>query len=180
MLFSYKECLDKYGSDYQIKKELTENRLFKIEKGVYSDKEHYSELELISFKYPDAIFTGVSACFYYDLTDYIPTEYNLATRRNHTRIKEKNVKQYFVKDNLFEQELTKLEYDGVTIRVPTKERLLVDLIRLKSRIPFDLYKEVINNYRRLIFQLDFLAIEEYAENFKNGEAISDAIQLEVL
>ena len=85
-----------------------------------------------------------------------------------------------MKDNLFEKELTKLEYDGVTIRVPTKERLLVDLIRYKNKIPFDLYKEVINNYRRLIFQLDFLAIEEYAENFKNGDSISDAIQLEVL
>ena len=135
---------------------------------------------MISFKYPEAVFTGVSAYFYYDLTDYIPIEYNLATRRNHTRIKDKNVKQFFVKDNLFEKELTKLEYDGVTIRVPTKERLLVDLIRYKKKIPFDLYKEVINNYRRLIFQLDFLAIEEYAENFKNGESINDAIQLEVL
>lgn len=180
MLFSYKECLDKYGSDYQIKKELAKNRLFKIEKGVYSDKEYYSDLELISFKYPEAVFTGVSAYFYYDLTDYIPIEYNLATRRNHTRIKDKNIKQFFVKDNLFEKELTKLEYDGVTIRVPSKERLLVDLIRFKSKIPFDLYKEVINNYRRLIYQLDFLAIEEYAENFKNGDSISDAIQLEVL
>ena len=68
MLFSYKECLDKYGSDYQIKKELAENRLFKIEKGIYSDNEYYSDLELISFKYPEAVFTGVSAYFYYDLT----------------------------------------------------------------------------------------------------------------
>ena len=60
MLFSYKECLDKYGSDYQIKKELAENRLFKIEKGIYSDNEYYSDLELISFKYPPDFRTSFS------------------------------------------------------------------------------------------------------------------------
>lgn len=110
MLFSYKECLDKYGSDYQIKKELAENRLFKIEKGVYSDKEYYSELELISFKYPDAVLTGVSAYYYYyDLTDFIPLKYNLATRRNYNRIKDNNVKQNFVNDDIFDFEITKLE-----------------------------------------------------------------------
>lgn len=46
MLFSYKECLDKYGSDYQIKKELAENRLFKIEKGVYSDTKYCHDFGL--------------------------------------------------------------------------------------------------------------------------------------
>ncbi len=180
MLFSYKECLDKYGSDYQIKKELTENRLFKIEKGVYSDKEHYSELELISFKYPDAVLTGVSAYYYYDLTDFIPLKYNLATRRNYNRIKDNNVKQNFVNDDIFDFEITKLEKNGSSINIYSRERLLVDLIRYKSKIPFDLYKEIINNYRKIIYELDFLTVFDYCEKFKNSDKISDVIQLEVL
>ncbi len=180
MLFSYKECLDKYGSDYQIKKELAENRLFKIEKGIYSDTKYCHDFDLFSFKYPDAVLTGISAYYYYDLTDFIPLKYNLATRRNYNRIKDKNVKQNFVNDDIFDIEIEKLEKNGSSMNIYSRERLLVDLIRYKNKIPFDLYKEIINNYRKIIYELDFLKVLDYCDKFKNGDKISDAIQLEVL
>ena len=33
------ECLEKYGSDYFIEKKIEEGELFKIEKGIYSEKQ---------------------------------------------------------------------------------------------------------------------------------------------
>ena len=33
MILTYKECIEKYGSDYQIKKEMKAGKLFQKEKG---------------------------------------------------------------------------------------------------------------------------------------------------
>ena len=60
MLLSYQECLEKYGTDYKIKKCVQEGELYVKEKGIYSDKRYVPELEIISKKYPNAIITPVS------------------------------------------------------------------------------------------------------------------------
>ena len=87
MILTYKDCIKKYGSDYMIKKELEQGKLFQKSKGVYSEEENCSELEIITVKYPRAVFAGASAYYYYGLTDTIPDEYVLATRRSDSRIK---------------------------------------------------------------------------------------------
>jgi predicted transcriptional regulator of viral defense system len=180
MVLTYKECIERFGTDYKIKKELASGNLFQKEKGLYSDKKLCSELEIIIAKYPRAILTGESAYYYYGLTDDIPDTYSLATRRSDTRIHKKNIRQYFIKDNLFDIGKSTLLYENMTLPIFSRERLLVDLIRSKSKLPFDYYKEVIGNYRRIADELDFFAIEDYANLFKNNKKIMDAIQLEVL
>lgn len=55
MILSYQECLDKYGSDYKLKKELSDGKLFMEEKGLYSTKRNTTELDLIMKKYPREI-----------------------------------------------------------------------------------------------------------------------------
>lgn len=72
MIFLYKELIKKYKSDYEIKKLIKEGKIFKIEKGVYSDKKDVNYLQIISKKYPNAIFTMDSAFYYHNLTDVIP------------------------------------------------------------------------------------------------------------
>ena len=43
MLYTHKELLNKYKSNYQIEKAVKENKIFKIEKGIYANKRnvHY-------------------------------------------------------------------------------------------------------------------------------------------
>mgnify|MGYP006982224197 CR=1 FL=1 len=53
-MLSYQECLEKYGTDYKIKKCVQEGELYVKEKGIYSDKRYVPELEIISKKYPNA------------------------------------------------------------------------------------------------------------------------------
>ena len=41
MIYSHKELLNKYKSNYQIEKVVRKQEVFKIEKGIYSDKKMY-------------------------------------------------------------------------------------------------------------------------------------------
>lgn len=180
MILTYKDCIKKYGSDYMIKKELEQGKLFQKSKGVYSEEENCSELEIITVKYPRAVFAGASAYYYYGLTDTIPDEYVLATKRSDSRIKNEKIHQVFVKDDIFDMGKSTMQYRGSTINIYSLERLLVDLIRMKKKLPFDFYKEIIGNYRDVIHKLDFYTIETYAGKFRNQRSIMNAIQLEVM
>lgn len=180
MILTYKECIEKYGSDYQIKKEMKAGKLFQKEKGYYSLQKSCSEIEMIITKFPRAIYTGESAYYYFGLTDVIPDKHYLATKRTDSRIKDENVRQVFVKDDIFEIGKTKMEYRGLVFSIYGQERLLVDLIRTKSKLPFDYYKEIIGSYRSRAESMDFFLIEEYASKFRTKKAIMNAIQLEIL
>ena len=180
MIMTYAQCLQVYGTDYQIKKKIKEGKLFQKEKGLYSDTRFCSDLEVISVKYPNAVFSGSSAYYYYGLTDVISEKYMLTTKREDSRIKSKTIKQNFAKDNIYEFGLTNMEYQNTIIRIYSKERLLVDLIRFRSRYPLDYYKEIISGYRNILDELDFFEVEDYAMLFKNGDKILSTIQMEVM
>lgn len=180
MIFTYKECIERFGSDYRIKKEIDAGNLFQKEKGIYSDRKLCSELEIIVAKYPRAIFTGESAYYYYGFTDVIPECYCLVTVRKDTRIKDKRIKQTFVNHYLYEFGKCSLKYQNATISIYSKERLLVDLVRFKSKVSFDYYKEIISNYRRTVDELDFFSVEDYAGLLKNGKKLIETIRLEIM
>ena len=180
MLLTYQECLDKYGSDYQLKKEIGNGNLFMKEKGIYSTLRNASELEVIMLKYPKTVCTGKSAFYYHSLTDVIPDHYYLATRRTDTRIKNPRIRQSFLKDDIFDAGITETQYNNSGIRIYDKERMLIELMRFRYRIPMDYYKEIINNYRKLSLHLDFGLVEDYAAMFKSGAKLMNMIQMEVL
>ena len=180
MVMTYTQCLQAYGTDYQIKKKMKEGRLFQKEKGLYSDTKFCSDLEVISIKYPNAVFSGKSAYYYYGLTDVISPKYMLTTKREDSRIKNEAIKQNFAKDDIYKFGITNIEYQNTTIRIYSKERLLVDLIRFRSRYSLDYYKEIISGYRNILDELDFFEVEDYAMLFKNGDKILNTIQMEVM
>jgi len=180
MLLTYQQCIDKYGNDYKIKKELAQGLLFMKEKGIYSTKRNSSELDIIMHKYPKTICTGKSAFYYHSLTDAIPEHYYLATRRNDTRINDPRVIQSFLKNDIFEAGITELKYNNSSIRIYNLERMLIELMRFKAKIPMDYYKEIIQNYRRISSEMDFGLVEDYASLFRNGNHLMDMIQMAVL
>lgn len=179
MLFTHKELLNKYKSNYQIQKAVREQKIFKIEKGIYADKKNVHYLEVIVKKYPQAIITGESAYYYHNLTDVIPDKIYLATKRNAVRIKDKRIKQILVSNNLFELGKEDLVFEGVSINIYNKEKMLIELVKNKSNVPFDYYKEVILNYRNIVDELQNWKIEQYLENYCSEERILDIIQKEV-
>ena len=179
MLLSYQECINIYRTDYQLDKQLESGQLFKIEKGVYSDQKNVSEIDIITLKYPKAIFTLDSAFYFYYLTDVIPDKYMMATDRDAAKIKDKRVKQIFCTKSSLEIGKTHMNYANSVINVYNKERLLIELVRYKDKFPFDYYKEIILSYRNRITDMDIELIQNYAEEFPRSRKIMDIIQMEV-
>ena len=72
-----------------------------------------------------------------------------------------------------------MQQQGVTINIFDPERMLIELIRNKTSLPFDYYKEIIENYRRRTDSLDIEKLQDYITMFPKQNHIFDSIQLEV-
>ena len=179
MIFSYEECIKKYNSDYRIKQAIQNGLLYKLAPGIYSDRKYEPDTAIIKKKYPKAVFTLNSAFYYQGLTDTIPSYYYLETDKDAAKILDKNVKQIFDNSNSMDLGVEIIKYSCDDIRVFSKERLLIELIRNKNKLLFDYYKEIIGNYRKLIYDLDFELVEEYAEKLPKTKLVLDTIQMEV-
>lgn len=179
MVYCYKELLESGLKRYQIEKKVSNGDLYKIEKGIYSDEKFPSELSVITKKYPKAILTLNSAFFYYELTDKIPDYYYLATDKKSSNIANNSVKQIFTKKEFLNIGLTKMTIEDTEVNIYDKERMLIELIRYKSKLPYELYKEVINNYRKMKDKLNFIQLYKYAQNFNNSY-IMKTIETEVM
>ena len=155
MLFNYKEAVNIAGSEYKLCKAVAEQSIFKQEDGIYSTQKYESELGVILKKYPKAVLTGEYAFYKHGLTNVIPEKYDLATISKAARI-------------------------GSIIKIYDKERMLIELLRNKNSMPYDLYKEIIMNYREIINDLEIWRIQEYASVFPKSKMISKALDEEVM
>ena len=180
MLFTWKEINKKYGYPLKVREALSDGEIYKVSRGLYSAKPTISPFVLVATKYPYAIITMDTAFFIYGLTDVIPDKTYLATLRNATRIVDKNVKQVFLCENIFENGKITMNYDGVEITIYNRERMLVEALRSSKSMPFDYYKEIITGYRKIIDDLDFRKIEDYMSLFSRREHLSHILRREVL
>lgn len=182
MIYKYNELIKKriYSSDVEIKKAIKDEKLFKIDFGLYSDKKINSKLEIFSKKYENYIFNSDSAFFYHGLTDNIPLKYHLAGKRGAQKIKNDEIVQNYMDDKYFEIGDSFIFYNNVKLRIYDKERMLIELVRNKNSISYDMYKEIINNYRNIIDSLNLLKLQDYLSKFNDGEKYLIMIQEEVL
>lgn len=179
MVYNYKEIIGIYKNDYNLKKALNENEIYKLDKGIYSEKKIVNPLIIYSKKYSNAVITMDSAFYYYNLTDVIPNKVYLVTDRNSDKINNKKIIQTFMSKDILYQGSTDIELNDGIIKIYNKERLLIELIRKKNQIPFDYYKEIISNYRKIVDELDMYKIEEYLALFKNDINLANILQMEV-
>jgi hypothetical protein len=180
MLQTYAECLKELGTKYNINKHITEGKLFKLEKGIYSDREYVPEYQIVSTKYPDAVFTMDSAFYYHNLTDVIPDRYYLMTDRGASKISDKRVVQIFENSDILYLGAERFRYNGFELLMYSRERMLLELLRKKCKLPFDYYKEIIRNYRKIIHELDMQSIHDMLPRLPKSGMIMEALELEVL
>ena len=178
-MLSRKQCLEKYGSDYFIRKEIDDGKLYRIAKGIYSEKDHVPEMVLVLHKHPDSVVTMRTAFYMHELTDVIPAEIDIATTRNAAKISGDNIRQYFVNDELFHEGIKKMDYKGYDISIYNKERMLIELLRYKTKLPFDYYKEIILNYRKIMPRLNIQKIQDYAFVAPKSGKIMELLRMEV-
>ena len=178
MLYFHKELKEKLKSDYQIQKAVNEKKYFKVEGSLYSDKPDANYIEIIAKKFPNFVIYGDSAYYYHNLTDFIPNKVVLATTKNN-KIRSKYVKQVRLTDELFNIGITKIEINGISINIYDQERMLIELARSKNQMGYDMYKEIITNYRKIADDLDMEKIENYLTYFQYGDKLFEIIQDEV-
>lgn len=179
MVFTYRELEEKGYTDYKIKKMLANEELYMIKKGMYTDNLNYNYLEYIYKKHPNAVITLQSAAYCYGLIKEEKIPYVVATKQKDRKIKNEKIKQIFVTDSLYKVGIQTITYKGFKIQIYDLERLLIDIVRNKVNIPYEEYKEIINNYHKLSKLLNKNKLNEYIVYFKD-EKIIDRIKKEVL
>lgn len=180
MLLTYRECLSAYGSAYAIGKAVASGKLHKLEKGIYSDREVYvPEEAIIRTKYPNAVITLQSAFMYHGLSDTVPEQYALATGPKDAAISDPRIRQYYMPEGTLSVGKMEMEYGGAKIIVYDLERMLIELMRFRTKLSFDYYKEIVKNYRSNIDRLYPAKIDDYLAAFPKREAIESAIDKEV-
>ncbi len=144
MLYNYAEAIAMYGSDYLLKKAIQEKKLYKVDKGIYSnEKNNFTKYEVVLKKYPTSFLVQDTALYVLGFIDQEPEIIHLGTPRNALRINDKTVKQHFYsnfdKENIeghyAEHILSKKNLKekvlktGNTIRIFNFKALVYDLIR---------------------------------------------------
>lgn len=121
-----------------------------------------------------------SALYYYGLTDSIPDITDLATARDSVRIVHPDYRQYFIRPDLLEPGVDLVDIEGTQVRMYSKERLLVEVIRMESKVPVGLFREIISSYRDDFYRLNIRAIERYVGMFQRNQKIWWVIEQAVM
>ena len=180
MLLNYNECLEIYKTHYNLSKAMDDKKIFKLSNGLYSTIESPKELDIFIKIHSNIIFTLESAFYYLGISDYIPEKYVIATNKNSTKYNNKSITQYYFDLNILNIGKTNFNYNGSIIPIYNKERLLIELIRYKNKLPYDYYKEIINYYRKNLEQIDMSLVLDYLSAFPKENKILRTIQTEVI
>lgn len=150
MLYNYKEVLNLFGNDYKLKKAILDKRIFKIEKGIYSDGENnFTTMEIVLKKYNHAFLVKDTALHLIGFIENEPAKIHIGTARNALRIKDARIQQHFY-SNLDVAILSKsewhkhshfLSYENIKIHT-TENNNEIRLFNLKA-----LFFDLVRNYK---------------------------------
>ncbi len=169
MIYLYKNLTQKGYSDYQIKKMVQKNQLYMVDKGVYSDKKVYDPLEVIMKKHPNAIVTLETACYCYKLLSHPSNIYVVATKQKDRKILDANVKQIYMTDTLYPIGKNIVTYQSYPIHIYDLERLLIEVVRHKTSMDYEVYHEIIKSYQKLNRLLNIEKLKSYIQYFKDDK-----------
>ena len=108
--------------------------------------------------------------YYHGLTDTISKRYYLVTDKDSTKIKDSKAVQYFDNSDSLDLGTEKKEYNGSVIRIFNRERMLVELIKHKNRLPFDYYKEDHRQLQKTCVSVGYTGCTGICRKAAEGEA----------
>lgn len=171
MLLTFSEAVERLGSRHFVRKAVRGGLLHPISRGLYSlDETDPDPLAIIAAKHPNAVVTGLTALYVHGLVDSPPEKIDLATKRGGTKINDPLVHQYAVPAEWLNLGRTEAEFDGAKIAVYDLERMLLELMRSRNKLPYDLYREAVSSYRRRADKLDIYKLQDYSERMPRGES----------
>ncbi len=148
-IVSAQYLLENGVSYYDINRFLANNSLIKLKRGVYKWVEtDTNELVEVAHIVPKGIFCLQTACFYYELTTSIPSEYHIAIPDGQ-RVALPDyppIKIYYWNKTSFELGETFIIVDDEIVKIYDLEKTICDTIRHRNKIGFDILKEILKNY----------------------------------
>ena len=184
MLYKYKDLVKIEGNVRRARTAIKNNKYVKLGPGIYSTDEsiYVNKLVLFFMRYKTLTITMQTAFEYYDLTDINYGKYTLAFIQGYRKINDPLIKQSYINEDIYYLGREKINKDGFELYIYNKERLLIELIRNKNKIPYDYYKEIINSYRVLIKreEISLSKVIDYCKYFNHGEQLIRLIQEIVL
>ena len=178
MIYSYSEIVNLEANVRKARNAISSSKYKKIAPGFYSDTpDNESYINLIFKRYKNVTITMQSAFEYYNLTDVNYDKYTLAFPHGSRKIKDDKIKQLFIETGIYDIGRGKIRKNDSIIYIYNKERLLIELIRNKRKLPYDYYKEIIHSYRKLVSDglIDTKLLLQYAKSFKKGDNIIETI-----
>ncbi|MCF7926985.1 MAG: hypothetical protein K9L74_05370 [Candidatus Izimaplasma sp.] len=180
MFYTYKEIIERYKNDYQVKKALERNEIKKIKPGLYSDGDVLFDLPELFLKRDDTVLTLQSAFQFHGVTDYIPEYTYVATPRNAYPINLPEVKQIFMSKKYHLVGVESKIIDKVQVRVYDLERSLIELIRYEKKLSFEEYHHTIRKFREKKDILNFNKLMTYAKHFRSYMKIIRVVQNSIM
>ena len=190
MLYDYKEVIAIYGNDYNLKKALSDKRIFKVEKGIYSDgKSNFNLIELIMKKYKHAFLVKESALYLLGFINEKPEKIHIGTARNALRIKDDRIQQHFysnldlsiLSENDWHRHSHFLCYENIQkyhtennneIRLFNLKALFFDIVRNYKDFPKSDLLDLLDKFKNCSYFYG-LTESELEENLQHENIISD-------
>lgn len=161
----YKQIFDKYNGMMRTAQLQAENILYrplqklieqgyveKVRYGYYQwiDPEDFSEVNVITRLFPDAVLCMDTALRYYEYSDRTPMEWHLAVSKDSGKsrfsIDYPFVRPYYVEPTLLELGMTTGTMDGHEVRIYDKDRLVCDCLRYRRKMDREIFNKAIQKY----------------------------------
>lgn len=108
-----------------------------------------------------------------------PDTIDAASAVGSTKMVLSGVHQTFVRPDVLGIGRAETEVDGARVSVYDEERMLLELMRTRNKLPYDLYREAVQSYRRKADELDIYKLEDYAEGIPRGNSYLNRAMEEV-
>lgn len=178
MIVNYSEIVKKEGSVRKAQKAIKEGKYRKLKHGIYSnDVRFYDSISIMTSQNRNITLTMQSAFEYYDLTDFISEKEYVATPAGSRMLNDPNIVQSFMNENIYNVGRVKAKKQSDEFYIYDLERMLIELMRNKSRLPYDYYKSIVQSYRKLTVEgkIDYSKVLNYLKNFKNKKQLQEKI-----
>lgn len=117
------------------------------------------DLVAVSLRFPSAVICLISALAFHELTTQIPHEISVAVLRGSRppSLDYPPVHAYKFSEAAFKAGVEEHQIDGVTIRIYSPEKTLVDCFKFRNKIGMDIALEALKLYRsKKMFNLNMM------------------------
>jgi len=114
-------------------------------------------------KVPTGVICLISALYFHELTVQIPRWVDVAVRQSYhpPKIPHPPVQFHWFSDNVFESGVESLNIGGVTVKIYSQEKSIVDSFRLRRKVGTDVAVEALKAYWKK-GQTDMILLENLA------------------